>query len=277
MWTFSTLGWPASAEALAGKPDAKPTESIAGTDLAEFHPTDVLECGKDIIFFWIARMILMSGFLLEDVPFADVYLHGMVKDEDGEKMSKSKGNVLDPADVIDDYGADALRFGLVVGTTPGNDSNISEEKIESFRRFANKIWNASKFVLMNTSEDYEHETPEHIPDEYRAYLDQNNEVADQVTEHIEKFQFNLAAEKLYEFFWHTFADEVIEATKDDLYSDDADPADTEAARYTLYEILSVNLTLLHPFMPHLTEVLWKELPTTDRMLCVSDWPSSDKS
>jgi len=277
LWTFSTLGWPASAEAPAGKPDAKPTEPIAGTDLAEFHPTDVLECGKDIIFFWIARMILMSGFLLEDVPFADVYLHGMVKDEDGEKMSKSKGNVLDPADVIDDHGADALRFALVVGTTPGNDSNISEEKIASYRRFANKIWNASKFVLMNTPDNYEHETPEHIPDEYEAYLDQNNELTNQVTEHIEKFQFNLAAEKLYEFFWHTFADEVIEATKDDLYSDEAGPADTKAARYTLYEILSVNLTLLHPFMPHLTEVLWKELPTTDRMLCVSDWPAFDES
>jgi valyl-tRNA synthetase len=260
LWTFSTLGWPDNTQ-----------------DLKQFHPTDVLETGYDIIFFWVARMILMSGFLLEDVPFTDVYLHGMVKDEDGEKMSKSKGNVLDPADVIDEHGADALRFALVVGTTPGNDSNISEDKIDSYRRFANKIWNASKFVLMNIPEDYQHNRPDQIPDEYQTYLDQNNELINQTTEHIEKFQFNLAAEKIYEFFWHTFADEVIEATKDDLYDDNADPQDTKRARFVLYEILSSNLQLLHPFMPHLTETLWAELPTTEQMLCVSDWPDTDKS
>ncbi len=256
LWTFSSLGWPEDTE-----------------DLKKFHPTDVLETGYDILFFWVARMILMTGFLLEDVPFSDVYLHGMVKDEDGEKMSKSLGNVLDPADVIDEHGADALRMALIVGTTPGNDSNISEEKIDSYRRFANKIWNASKFVLMNTPEDYEHEKPDEIPEEYQPYLDRLDEVTADVTEHIEKFQFNLAAEKMYEFFWHEFADEVIEATKDDLYDDEADPADEAAARFVLYEILQTSLRLLHPIMPHLTETLWEVLPTTEKMLCVSDWPN----
>jgi valyl-tRNA synthetase len=255
LWTFSSLGWPENTK-----------------DLQKFHPTDVLETGYDILFFWVARMILMTGFLLEDVPFSDVYLHGMVKDEDGEKMSKSKGNVLDPADVIDEHGADALRMALIVGTTPGNDSNISEEKIESYRRFANKIWNASKFVLMNTPNHYEHVRPDSFPDTYQQYLDRLDEVTSDVTEHIEKFQFNLAAEKLYEFFWHEFADEVIEVTKDDLYDDDVDPADEKAARFVLYEILQRSLRLLHPIMPHLTETLWSVLPTTDQMLCVSNWP-----
>jgi valyl-tRNA synthetase len=260
LWTFSSLGWPENTQ-----------------DLQDFHPTDVLETGYDILFFWVARMILMTGFLLEDVPFEDVYLHGMVKDEDGEKMSKSKGNVLDPADVIDEHGADALRMALIVGTTPGNDSNISEDKIESYRRFANKIWNASKFVLMNTPKDYQHERPEAIPDRYQPYLDRLDEVTADVTEHIEKFQFNLAAEKLYEFFWHEFADEVIEATKDDIYDDEADPSDEKAARFVLYEILHTSLRLLHPIMPHLTETLWEVLPTTDSLLCVSGWPEQTGS
>lgn len=259
LWTFSSLGWPKDTQ-----------------ELQKFHPTDVLETGYDILFFWVARMILMTGFLLEDVPFEDVYLHGMVKDEDGEKMSKSLGNVLDPADVIDEHGADALRMALIVGTTPGNDSNISEDKIESYRRFANKIWNASKFVLMNTPEDYKHNRPDDLPDKYEPYLKQLGEVTKDVTEHIEKFQFNLAAEKMYEFFWHEFADEVIEATKDDIYDDEADPADEKAARFVLYEILHTSLRLLHPIMPHLTETLWEALPTTDNMLCVSDWPSPAK-
>lgn len=255
LWTFSALGWPENTQ-----------------DLQEFHPTNVLETGYDILFFWVARMILMSGFLLEDIPFENVYLHGMVKDEHGDKMSKSKGNVLDPVDVVEDHGADALRMALVVGTTPGNDSNISEEKIKSYRRFANKIWNASKFVLMNVPEDYSHTHPDQLPDQYADYLTELEDLTADIHEHLNKFQFNLAAEKLYEYFWHTFADKIIEASKDDLYSDDASPAAEAAARYVLYEILHTNLRLLHPFMPHLTEVLWGQLPTTDDMLCVSDWP-----
>lgn len=258
LWTFSTLGWPEETE-----------------DFKDFHPTDVLETGYDILFFWVARMVLMSGFLLEDIPFENVYLHGMVRDEHGEKMSKSLGNVLDPVDVIEEHGADALRMALVVGTTPGNDSNISEEKIESYGRFGNKIWNASKFVLMNVPEDYTHEQPESIKDEHQTYMDQLEKKVAEITEHIEKFQFNLAAEKLYDYFWHTFADEVIEATKDDIYSDDASPEDEASARFTLYEILSTSLKLLHPFMPHLTETLWDTLPTSSELLCVTMWPNKD--
>jgi valyl-tRNA synthetase len=255
LWTFSTLGWPEETEGLEN-----------------FHPTNVLVTAYDILFFWVARMILMTGFLLEDVPFHDVYLHGLVNDKDGQKMSKSVGNVLDPVDVIAEHGADALRMALVVGVTPGNDSSMSMEKVESYGKFANKIWNASKFVLMNVPENYDHTRPKAIKDEHQAYLDGAKEKAAEITEHIEKFQFNLAAEKIYDYFWHTFADEVIEATKDDIYSDDASAADEASAIYTLYEILSLNLRLLHPFMPHLSETLWEALPSTDELLCISRWP-----
>jgi valyl-tRNA synthetase len=170
LWTFSTLGWPERTE-----------------DLARFHPTNVLETGYDIIFFWVARMILMTGFLLEDVPFHDVYLHGMVRNKKGQKMSKSLGNALDPIDVIAEHGADALRMALVVGTTPGNDSSISDEKIRSYGKFANKIWNATKFVFMNLPDKYDHQKPKVIIEEHQAYLNMLKTVSGEVTEHIEKF------------------------------------------------------------------------------------------
>lgn len=258
LWTFSTLGWPDETQ-----------------DLKRFHPTDVLETGYDILFFWVARMVLMSGFLLSDVPFKNVYLHGMVRDENGEKMSKSLGNVLDPVDVINEDGADALRMALVDGTTPGNDSNISDEKIKKFSKFANKIWNASKFVLMNLPEDYTHDKPATITDEHQVYLNQLDAKTAEITDHIEKFQFNLASEKLYEYFWHVFADEIIEATKGQVYGEDLDEEVKTSALFTLYEILTTSYKLLHPFMPHLTETLWQELPTTEGLLTIMAWPHED--
>ena len=258
LWTFSTLGWPDKTE-----------------DFQKYHPTDVLETGYDILFFWIARMVLMSGFLLGDIPFKNVYLHGMVRDESGEKMSKSLGNVLDPVDVIADHGADALRMALVVGTTPGNDSNISDEKIAGQAKFANKIWNATKFVMMNLPESYTHNRPAEITDEHQAYLDELTAKVEDVTKNIEKFQFNLAAEKMYDYFWHTFADEVIEATKGQVYGDDLDEAEKASALFTLYEILSTSLKMLHPFMPHLTETLWQELPDSDGLLTITSWPQTE--
>ncbi|MEX2368940.1 MAG: class I tRNA ligase family protein, partial [Candidatus Paceibacterota bacterium] len=238
---------------------------------------DVLVTAYDIIFFWVARMILMTGFLLEDVPFTDVYFHGLVRDKKGIKMSKSLGNALDPIDVIAEQGADALRMALVDGTTPGNDSNISDEKIAKFSKFANKIWNATKFVLMNLPEDYEHSTPAEITAQHRAYLDALEAITAEVTAHIDKFQFNLAAEKLYEYFWHTFADEVIEATKGQVYGEDLDEKEKASALFTLFEILTTSLKLLHPFMPHLTETLYGELPASEGLLCVTDWPGETQS
>ncbi|MEX2514771.1 MAG: valine--tRNA ligase [Candidatus Paceibacterota bacterium] len=259
LWTFSTLGWPEETK-----------------DFKRFHPTNMLVTAYDIIFFWVARMILMTGFLLEDVPFTDVYFHGLVRDGEGVKMSKSLGNTMDPVDVINEHGADALRMALIDGTTPGQDSNISDEKIKKFSKFANKIWNATKFVMMNLPDSYTHEKPAEITGEHQAYLDQLAAKVDEVTANIDKFQFNLAAEKMYEYFWHVFADEIIEATKGQVYGEDLDEKEKASALFTLYEILTTSLTLLHPFMPHLTETLWQELPDTDGLLTITTWPNADK-
>jgi valyl-tRNA synthetase len=255
LWTFSVLGWPKDTK-----------------DLKDFHPTDVLETGSDILFFWVARMVLMSGFLLGDVPFDNVYLHGMVVDGDGRKMSKSLGNGIDPKKATEKHGADALRMALVDGTTPGNNSSVSEEKIEKFSKFANKLWNASKFVLMNLPEDYSHQKPDSLLAKDRTRLQRLDEFKEEISDHIEKFQFNLAADKLYEYTWHTFADDIIEDTKDPIYNDEADDTAEASAIYTLYEVLTTSYKLLHPFMPHITETLWQELPTTEEPLATTRFP-----
>jgi len=266
LWTFSTLGWPDDAEAK----DGKPMHPADGTDLDIYHPTNVLETGYDILFFWVARMILMTGYHLEDIPFETVYLHGMVRDENGDKMSKSDGNVIDPLDIIEEYGADALRMSLVVGTGPGNDMNLSEDKAESYKHFANKIWNATKFVLMNLPEDYTHEKPSEIPHADKERIQQLNQTIDEVTENIEAYRFHLAAENIHQYFWHTFADEVIEESKDRIYGED--PTAKRQAQWLLYTILTQSLRMLHPFIPYVTERLWQSIPDTDNLLIVSKWP-----
>lgn len=256
LWTFSTLGWP--------KKDA--------FDLATYHPTDVLETGRDILFFWIARMILMTTYLLGDIPFRTVYLHGMVRDEKRQKMSKSKGNIIDPLVLIDQYGTDALRMGLIVGNTPGTDLALSEEKVKGYKHFANKIWNAARFVTMNLDAGQEVDAiaPPALRAEDQAILDELAGVRSEVTRLMSEYKFYLAAEQLYHYFWHTFADTIIEAQKPRL-KDDATRA---AAQYVLVTGLTTCLKLLHPFMPFVTEAVWQALPKKEqRLLLVEPWPA----
>ncbi len=243
LWTFSTLGWPEQTE-----------------DLKNYHPTDVLETGYDILFFWVARMILMSGFLLEDIPFRNVYLHGLVRDEKGRKMSKSLGNIIDPLDMANKYGADATRMSLIVGAQPGNDIKLSEHKIKGYKHFSNKLWNVARFVLMYLD-------PEHITLDRSKYKDSEilKEVAElrgYVDEHMQKFRLDLAAEKLYHFIWDRFAAEIIEESKAVLQGDDDEARQAKAQE--LYLALYDLLKLLHPFMPFVTELIYQNLPKKEK-------------
>lgn len=241
LWTFTTLGWP---------------EQTA--DLESFHPTTVIESGYDILFFWIARMILMSKFLLGEIPFKTVYLHGLVRDVQGRKISKSLGNNIDPVDYINKYGADALRMALIVGVGPGKDSKLGEDKINAYKKFANKVWNAARFVLENTTgEKLElSENDQKLYDEFKA-------IAADITEDMENYRFYMAAEKIYHYFWHTFADIIIESKKGD------------ENKHILRVLLEEQLKILHPFMPFITERIWKELGK-ENMLIVENWPDYAK-
>lgn len=243
LWTFSTLGWPNDTE-----------------DFKTYHPTTVMETGWDILFFWVARMILMSTYLLDTVPFKHVYLHGLIRDEEGRKMSKSLDNIIDPLDVSDKYGTDAVRLSLVVGSTPGQDVSLSEEKIASYRNFANKLWNISRFVFGSVEdveivEDVEAKT---LADEW--VLERLLQVTDSVTKKLDTFQFSQAAEELREFTWNDFADWYLEIAK---IEGDKD----EMLLFVLERILS----LWHPFIPFVTEEIWKRFETGE-FLIVHEWP-----
>lgn len=253
LWTFSTLGWPEETE-----------------DLKTYHPTSVLETGYDIIFFWVARMILMSTYLLDEVPFRTVYLHGLVRDEKGKKMSKSLGNIVDPVDEIEKYGADALRMALVVGVGPGNDSNLSEDKIRAYKKFANKLWNIARFVLEST-EDMPTKKPS-LTDSDRDRLEELARFIDKVTTDIEAYNFHLAAERIYHYVWHEVADNVLEESKPILNGDDE--AAKASRQYTLHTILSTCLKMLHPFMPFITEAIWQYGFKKDTLLMIEHWPTS---
>ena len=263
LWTFSTLGWPTSVKTTAGKP--QPTG-----DLKNFHPTSVLETGYDIIFFWVARMILMSGYNLGEIPFEKVYLHGLIRDEKGQKMSKSLGNVIDPLDLIEKYGADATRLSLIIGAGPGNDMKLSEDKVRGYRNFATKVWNASRFVIMNYDESLK-TRPVYTKSDL-ANLAQLEKIKKQVTEDLENFKFHHAAETLYHYFWHTFADKIIEQSKKRLNSDKK--SDRAAAQKMLLTILTESLKMLHPFVPFVTEAVWSRLPSSAKKrdsLIVEPW------
>lgn len=252
LWTFSTLGWPEESD-----------------DLKTYHPTSVLETGYDIIFFWVARMILMSTFLLGQVPFRQVYLHGLVRDAQGRKMSKSLGNIIDPLVMIEKYGADATRLSLVVGTQPGNDLKLSEDRVRGYKNFANKVWNIARFVLENDKSDLSRQVRLVIEDE--KLLDEVHNVAESVSKHLDAFRLDLAADEVYHFVWDRFAAEIIEESKPII------AAGGEAAasrRHTLYSILNTSLRLLHPFMPHVTEAIWQQLPEKESdLLMVAKWPT----
>lgn len=255
LWTFSTLGWP---------------EETA--DLKTYHPTTVLETGYDILFFWVARMVLMSTFLLGEVPFKNVYLHGLVRDAKGRKMSKSLGNIINPLDMIEKYGADATRLSLIVGAAPGNDVPLSEDKIRGYKNFANKLWNISRFVLTNT-EDFDHEAKVNLSPRDQEILNQFYDVAKEVAMDIEKFSLYLAAEKAYHYVWDELAAKVLEESKPIL---NGDLAEARVARQAvLRECLNGSLKLLHPFMPYVTEAVWQRLPEDmkDReFVMISKWP-----
>ncbi len=252
-------------------------------DFKKFYPTSVMETGWDILFFWVARMIVLGIYVTGKVPFKYVYLHGLVRDKDRQKMSKSKGNVIDPLGVIDLYGADALRMALIVGNAPGNDPIIYEEKIRGYRNFANKIWQASRFVLLNTK-DFESQTPKlkagvaakslatkpKLTDYDKKKLKELELLKKEITKFIESFKFYAAAEKLYHYFWHTFADKIIESVKPRLKGNNE--KDRQAAQYLLLEILKTNLKLLHPFMPFITEEIYQQLPVKNKkLLMIEKW------
>lgn len=253
LWTFSTLGWPDKTE-----------------DFINYHPTNLLETGYDIIFFWVARMILMSTYLLGEIPFKTVYLHGLVRDAKGKKMSKSDGNAVDPIDMIEKYGADAVRMSLLVGVGPGSDTNFSEDKVRAYKKFANKIWNATRFVLEQTS-DSNLEKPVNISEQDQIYLNEFYSLINEITKEIEEYKLYLVSEKLYHYFWHTFADIIIENCKKRIQNP-ISTEDTQSAKYVLRHLLINQLKALHPFMPFITEEIWQTIHKDNTILMVTNWP-----
>ena len=255
LWPFSTLGWPDKTE-----------------DLAYFYPTDMLVTGYDIIFFWVARMVFSGIAYMGKPPFHTVLIHGLVRDDQGRKMSKSLGNGIDPLEVIDKYGADALRFSLAMGVSPGNDTRYSIEKAEAARNFANKIWNASRFVFMNAQEAINlHGRPLDITDKW--ILSGFTIAVREVTAHINEGDFGLAAQKIYDYSWSEFCDWYIELAKSRLFGTDDDAKDT--VRAVLLYVLEGILKLLHPFMPFITEAIYKLLPGTEGFIMHAAWPEAD--
>jgi valyl-tRNA synthetase len=251
LWTFSTLGWPEET------PDFK-----------TYHPTALIETGYDILFFWIARMILMTGFALDTVPFKTIYLHGLVRDAQGRKMSKSLGNNMDPLDIAAKYGADAARMALIVGNTPGTDTRISEDKIKGYKNFANKLWNITRYIL--TESEGCTEAP--LTEGDLAVRAEFDALTADVTKDIEEFRIYLAAEKLYHYAWHRLADELIEESKAIFAA--GDEAAKASRKTLLRSLLADLLKLLHPFMPFVTEEIWKSVRTEEKLLIVSSWPKA---
>ncbi|MFA6278508.1 MAG: valine--tRNA ligase [Candidatus Paceibacterota bacterium] len=257
LWTFSTLGWPDDTD-----------------DFKNYHPTDLLETGYDILFFWVARMILMTEFTIGDIPFKTVYLHGMVRDAQGRKMSKSLGNNLDPLDITAKFGADAARMALVVGNTPGTDMRISEDKVKGYKHFSNKLWNIARFILENTvdtPQNHVGRTTSYMSDSDKKILSELDVLTKEITNDIDEYRIYLAAEKIYHYAWHELADKIIEESKPILAGSDV--AAKESRAILLILLLTRVLKLLHPFMPFITEEIWQSMPTKDsEFLMVAPWP-----
>ena len=280
LWPFSTLGWPEETE-----------------DFKYFYPTNVLVTGYDIIFFWVVRMVFSALETTGQVPFADVYVHGLVRDAQGRKMSKSLGNGIDPLQIIDQYGADALRFMLTTGITPGNDMRFKEDRLEAARNFANKLWNASRFVIMNLQDENGEFLPmlkccedccghaccndaafsADLKDEDKWILSRVNDATKYITDTMERYDLALAGQRAYDLIWNEFCDWYIEIVKGRLYGDDEE--DKKVARYVLVRVLKSVLTLLHPFMPFITEEIWSYLPqgeakaeNPENFIIRAEWP-----
>ena len=252
LWPFSTLGWPENTP-----------------ELSYFYPTDTLVTGYDIIFFWVARMIFSGLEHMGDIPFKTVFFHGLVRDAQGRKMSKSLGNGIDPLEMADQYGADALRFNLITGNSPGNDMRFYTERCEAMRNFANKIWNASRFLMMNLTID-RCELPGRLELEDKWILSKLNSVIPEVTENMERYELGVAAQKVYDFIWDSYCDWYIELTKTRLQGEDEDSK--LRAQQVLCYVLTETLKLLHPFMPFITEEIWQALPHSGDYLMLQQWP-----
>ncbi len=258
LWPFSTMGWPDQNAA----------------DLNYWYPTSVMVTGYDIIFFWVARMIFSGMEQMKREPFKTVFIHGLVRDDKGRKMSKSLGNGIDPLEMAEKYGADALRFNLITGNSPGNDMRFYVEKTEAMRNFCNKIWNASRFVMMNLTID-KVELPEKLELEDKWILSKLNTLIREVTDNMDAFELGVASAKVYDFIWDNYCDWFIELTKNRLNSED--PAARENAQNVLCYVLIETLKLLHPFMPFITEEIYQALPHTEEFLMISKWPEYDKA
>lgn len=256
MWTFSTLGWPEQTP-----------------DFQAYHPTDVLETGYDILFFWVARMVLMTQYALHIVPFKTIYLHGLVRDVKGQKMSKSLGNAMDPMDVAKEFGADAGRMALVVGTAPGTDSKISNDKIKGYKNFANKLWNITRFVRTHTA-DTTIDDPIVITEQDSELINESDALIAEVTADLDNHRYHIASEKIYGYVWRRFADVILEESKI-IFAEGTD-AEKQSRQKTLLAILGTSLKLLHPFMPFVTEELWSMIPErkTKKLLIIESWPTS---
>ena len=255
LWPFETLGWPEKTE-----------------DLEYFYPTDVLVTGYDIIFFWVARMIFSGCEHMKTPPFHTVLIHGLVRDDKGRKMSKSLGNGIDPLEIIEKFGCDALRMNMVTGNSPGNDMRFYVERCEAMRNFANKLWNASRYVMMNLTESSKNCLPyaQQLTIADKWVLSKLNTLIAEVTENLEKYELGIAVQKVYDFIWDTYCDWYIELTKARLYSEDA--AQKETALQVLVYVLDQILRLLHPFMPFITEQIWQSIPHEGEALIVAQWP-----
>ncbi len=258
LWPFSTLGWP----------------DENSEDFKYFYPTDVLVTAYDIIFFWVARMIFSGCAHTNKPPFHTVFIHGLIRDDKGRKMSKSLGNGIEPLEIADKYGADALRFNLVTGNSPGNDMRFFTERCEAMRNFANKIWNASRFLMMNLTID-KCELPEKLELEDKWILSKLNRAVAEITENMDRYELGVAAQKIYDFIWDDYCDWYIELTKTRLQGEDEDSK--VRAQQVLCWVLTEMLKLLHPFMPFITEEIWQALPHEGDFLMLQDWPAASNA
>jgi len=269
LWPFSTLGWPEKLQ-----PDEATRTEAAGL-LSQFYPTSSLVSGFDILFFWVARMMMMGLHFMKDVPFKEVYIHALVRDAKGEKMSKSKGNVINPLDLMAKFGTDALRFTLASMASPGRDIKLSEERIQGYRNFCNKLWNAARFIRMNLPENFSIQNSP-LPGKARSLssrwiTSRLQHTIKQVTQALEAYRFDEAAQALYQFTWHSFCDWYLELVKVDLQEE----AHREAALHTLLETFDVILRLLHPIMPFITEELWQHFRGGEHSLSIASFPQHD--
>jgi valyl-tRNA synthetase len=257
LWTFSTLGWPNNTD-----------------DLKLYHPTDLLETAHDILFFWVARMILMSTYLLGEIPFKTVYIHGLIRDDKNRKFSKSLGNAIDPIDMIEKYGTDALRMSLLVAVAPGQDIKFNEEKIKAYKKFSNKIWNIARFIYSNTENfDYDNFDTKNLSDYEKENLQKFDNLVSEITQEMKEYKLYLTSEKLYHYVWHELADKILEECKDAL-TDKKTPEDKTNKQFMLLNLFEKVLKTLHPFMPFITEEIWKDFPKQNKqLLIIEQWPT----